>query len=589
MNYRDILALFSASGMGAIVVADNNMILDINTAGCELLGIGDEVRGQWLEKVAPFLCRIEEGFVYGTTGFNQYVKPCGVLEFTELPPRSRMITFRDASAEIHFELVKHVLDHVTEAITIWDNEGRMLMLNDAAVKLEGHTAESVIGKYSAELFQTQNNSILAIPHILRNKKPELNMRQDYITETGKELQILSNNYLILKEGSTLGAVSVMEDYTKMDEMSRQIIDLQRKLMNQSKLPVASKEKENVLSARYSFSDIIYTSESMREVVRRCRQAAQSDSPVMLYGETGCGKELFAQSIHTGSARANCPFLALNCAAIPTTLMEAMLFGTEKGAYTGAEKREGLFEQAHTGTLLLDEINSMDIQLQSKLLRVLQEGTFRRVGGSKLIYTDVRVISNINMPPLEAVEQGVLRQDLYYRLGVINISIPPLRERKEDIPLLAKSFIMTFNEKLKKNVTSLSPAAMETLKRHNWQGNVRELRHAMEYALNMIPTEQDVLTTQYLPDNIMNAVHGTTERNLDEQKTMTLEDTVQQAGQRYLQQILAEHGGNVSQTAKAMGISRQNLQYRMKKYHVKGTEEPEKGSFHGSGNGANGVE
>ena len=156
-------------------------------------------------------------------------------------------------------------------------------------------------------------------------------------------------------------------------------------------------------------------------------------------------------------------------------------------------------------------------------------------------------------------------------------------------MLAKSFIMTFNEKLKKNVTSLSPAAMETLKRHNWQGNVRELRHAMEYALNMIPTEQDVLTTQYLPDNIMNAVHGTTERNLDEQKTMTLEDTVQQAGQRYLQQILAEHGGNVSQTAKAMGISRQNLQYRMKKYHVKGTEEPEKGSFHGSGNGANGVE
>ena len=577
--------LFSASETGAIVVADNNMVLDINQVGCSLLGMGDDVRGQWLEKVAPFLCRSEDEPVYEATGFDRYVKPCGVLQFPELPPGSRMITFRDASPDIHFELVKNVLNHVSESITIWDDQGRMLMLNDAAVKLEGHTAESVIGKYSAELFQTQNNSILAIPHILRNKKPELNMRQDYITETGKELQILSNNYLILKEGSTLGAVSIMEDYTKMDEMSRQIIDLQRKLMNQSKLPVASKEKENILSARYSFSDIIYTSESMREVVQRCRQAAQSDSPVMLYGETGCGKELFAQSIHTGSARANRPFLAVNCAAIPTTLMEAMLFGTEKGAYTGAEKREGLFEQAHTGTLLLDEINSMDIQLQSKLLRVLQEGTFRRVGGSKLIHADVRVISNINMPPLETVEQGLLRQDLYYRLGVINISIPPLRERKEDIALLCRSFIMTFNEKLGKNVTSLSPAAEELLKMHSWPGNVRELRHAMEYALNMIPAEQDVLTTRYLPDNIVKAVCGTTKWDMDEQKTMTLEDTVQQAGQRYLQQILAEHGGNVSQTAKAMGISRQNLQYRMKKYHVKGKEEPEGENLHGSESGA----
>ncbi len=564
MNYREVLELFAESEIGAIVVAKNNMILDINSAAGRLLSLDGSVRGQWLEKIAPFLCRID-GEAYQEVAFNRYVKAGKELTFPELPPEARVLTFQDATQEVQLELVKNVLNHVSEAITIWDKDGRMLMLNDAAVKLEGHTEQEVIGKYSAELFQTRNNSILVIPHMLRNREPVLKLRQDYVTETGKELQIVSDNYLITKSSHILGAVSIMEDYTKVDELNRQIIELQRKLMNQSKTPSAA--KENVLSAQYSFSDIIYTSEVMQKVVQRCRQAAQSDSPIMIYGETGCGKELFAQSIHNDSSRANRPFLAVNCAAIPTTLLEAILFGTEKGAYTGAEKREGLFEQAHTGTLLLDEINSMDILLQSKLLRVLQEGSFRRVGGSKLIHVDVRVISNINMPPLQAVEQGILRQDLYYRLGVVNINIPPLKERPEDIPLLARNFILDFNVKLRKNISSISPAAADVLQQHSWPGNVRELRHAMEYALNMVPADADTLTTEYLPDNILMAVNGTTRQEPDEQRMLTLEDVLQRAGHRYLRQSLLEHEGNVSQTAKAMGITRQNLQHRMKKYHV----------------------
>ena len=305
---------------------------------------------------------------------------------------------------------------------------------------------------------------------------------------------------------------------------------------------------------------------------------------MLYGETGCGKELFAQSIHNAGARAAGPFLAVNCAAIPTTLLESTLFGTEKGAYTGAVQHEGLLEQACSGTLLLDEINSMDTQLQSKLLRVLQDGYFRRVGGSKQIFADVRVITNINSPPLEAVEQGLLREDLYYRLGVVEISIPALRDRREDIPLLVRSFLSELCLKLKKNVNAVSPEVMEIFNGYRWPGNVRELRHAVEYALNIIPPDQDMLMPADLPEKILRFAQteqpegsdhreGTTGIQTggllpeDDADLRSFDEVITAAGQQYLLRMLRRNGGNLSQTAREMGISRQNLQHKMKRYGV----------------------
>ena len=181
---------------------------------------------------------------------------------------------------------------------------------------------------------------------------------------------------------------------------------------------------------------------------------------MIYGETGTGKELLAQSIHNASRRADGPFLAINCAALPENLLEALLFGTEKGVYTGAEHRTGLFEQANGGTLLLDEINSMNISLQAKLLRVLQDGVIRRVGGNTEIHVDVRVLSNINIPPYQAIAENKLRRDLYYRLGVVNIHIPALKDRKEDIALLCKHFIINYNKKFRKNVRNVDYNVLE---------------------------------------------------------------------------------------------------------------------------------
>ena len=573
MNYREVMDAFSCCGIGMVLAAEDNTVLDFNEAGGKLLHVDANIRGRALEEAAPFLFHPDAPKVFGNPAFGQYLLPCPCPAFDGLPAGTRLFAFRDATMEFQCGLLENVLNRVSEAITLWDRQGRMLMLNDAAVKLEAHVSRDAVGRHVSTLYQARNDSILVIPQIIEKKKPLIGLRQDFVTHTGKELQIISNNYPILKNGEVVGAISMMDDYTKLEELNKQIIELQRKLVDQSKKPAAA--KGNALPAKFHFNDIVCSSRIMRTAIGRCKQVARSDAPVMLYGETGTGKELFAQSIHNESPRANGPFLAVNCAAIPATLLESMLFGTEKGAYTGAEKREGLFEQADTGTLLLDEINSMDIALQSKLLRVLQEGTFRRVGGSKLIHVDVRVLSNINIPPLEAIEQELLRKDLYYRLGVINIKIPPLRERKEDILLLTQSFIRTKNRKLLKNATALSPAAAELLFAYDWPGNVRELQHAIEYALNIIPEEMDVIQPEFLPEHILQAVGGTAAPAAAACGTPTLESVMQEAGARFLQGALLEHGGNISQTAKALGITRQNLQHRMKKFGVHAVPTAEK--------------
>ena len=309
---------------------------------------------------------------------------------------------------------------------------------------------------------------------------------------------------------------------------------------------------------------------MHSVVEKCRQVAKSDSSVMIYGETGTGKELITQSIHGASKRAKRPFLAINCAAIPETLLESMLFGTEKGAYTGAERREGLFEQANGGTLFLDEINSMNISLQSKLLRVIQDGVVRRVGGAKETHVDVRVLSNINIPPYQAIEEKKLRQDLFYRLGVVNINLPPLRERKEDIHLLTKHFIRLLNKKMLKNVSDIDSSTLELFHAYSWPGNVRELQHAIEHAMNIIHDDESLVCTYHIPEHIVTKVTKTTPLQDPSAAADSLPQILDQVERRVLNKALHENAGNISKTARSLGISRQNLQYRLKRMSI----EPE---------------
>lgn len=248
----------------------------------------------------------------------------------------------------------------------------------------------------------------------------------------------------------------------------------------------------------------------------------------------------------------------------------MLFGTVKGAYTGAENRAGLFEQANGGTMLLDEINSMPLSLQAKLLRVLQEGCIRRLGDTEERRVDVRIISNINIPPQEALRSGGLRQDLFFRLGVVNIAIPPLRERTEDIDLLAKRFIMTFNETMHKSVMDISRETLSLFHQYPWPGNVRELRHAIEHAMNIIPDGKVLIRPEHLPGWMLHHTPSSPAQRTDTASAKPVFPPPSACGETdrdTLIRILREHGGNITNSAAYLGISRQNLQYRLKKFRI----------------------
>ena len=420
------------------------------------------------------------------------------------------------------------------------------------------------GARTEDVYQMRDGSKNNVPEVIRTRKPKLNHRQYYTTRYGKDVDIVSNNYPIVQNGQILGGFSVMEDWSRMDSLHKQILELQEKLRNHTasgKSHTASK-----LTAKYTFDDIVHISEPMRHVVSRCKQVAKSDSSVMIYGETGTGKELLAQSIHNASRRKDGPFLAINCAAIPENLLESLLFGTEKGAYTGAERRPGLFEQADGGTLLLDEINSMNLGLQAKLLRVLQEGTVRRVGGVTEISVDVRVLSNTNIPPYQAMEENKLRRDLFYRLGVVNITIPPLRERKEDIPLLVKTFIMQCNQKLERNIRDADRNVLDVFYAYDWPGNVRELQHAVEHAMNVLPDEYSMITAEYIPEHIGGAA-GQTGKSAPDKQRDSLASTMEDMEYNTICRVLKETGGNISESARMLQMSRQKLQYRIKRHRI----------------------
>src|ERR671918_329314 len=291
---------------------------------------------------------------------------------------------------------------------------------------------------------------------------------------------------------------------KLRETGRPPIVLLVKSIEQESLSREVNFLRHQLRQKGSFGQMVGQSRSMQEVYRWVELAGTSTAPVLVYGESGTGKELVARTIHELSNRRNKPFVAINCAAIPETLIESELFGHERGAFTGAtERRLGCFELADGGTLFLDEIAEMDNSTQAKLLRVLQEGNFRRVGGGKQeIQVDVRIVAATNRVPTEAITHNQLREDLFYRLNVFSIALPALRERKDDIPLLAKTFVEEFNRQDNRQVRGLSPETDRALDRYSWPGNVRELRNVIQRAV--VLSGSGLIEVEHLPDTVLRA-------------------------------------------------------------------------------------
>ena len=336
-----------------------------------------------------------------------------------------------------------------------------------------------------------------------------------------------------------------------------------------------REVEQVRKERareFNFRQIVGESPAMKKMLGLAAKVAESEvSSVLLQGESGTGKDLVAKAIHYGSQRADSPFIAINCAALPATLIESELFGYEKGAFTDAKARkEGLFEQAEGGTLLLDEIGELELALQAKLLRVLEEGAFRRVGGLKDIPLDVRVLAASNRDLKTESEAGRFRLDLYYRLSIIQIDIPPLRERGDDVLLLSQHYIDTIGARLRlrNKITSLSPEVVAVFRRYNWPGNVRELRNVIERAL--ILEDNDMITTEYLPGGLLGPARSdggpsANSDNLTAQFVLPSEGiSLDEAELSFVRQAIERSGGNQTRAAELLGISRDQLRYRLKK-------------------------
>jgi two-component system response regulator AtoC/two-component system nitrogen regulation response regulator NtrX len=317
-------------------------------------------------------------------------------------------------------------------------------------------------------------------------------------------------------------------------------------------------------------EIIGQSEAIKDVFDRIEKVGTTDVTVLIQGESGSGKELVAREIHKRSKRRNEPLIIMNCAAVPETLIESELFGHEKGAFTGAtERRLGKFELANKGTIFLDEIGDMSLSTQSKLLRVLQEQKFERLGGSETLTVDVRIISATHRELEEEIEAGKFREDLYYRIKVVNINIPPLRHRKEDIPLLANRFIQYFSEKHQKHILSISNEAVKFLVSYNWPGNVRQLRNFIESAV--VLADNKIIDMPDLPEELKHPENNTvTSKNFD--YSLSFRDAkkilVENFERDFITKKLEECGGNVSRAAEALDMHRQNLQQKIRELRIK---------------------
>jgi len=437
-------------------------------------------------------------------------------------------------------VLESVFDQLSDALILYDPDYLITGVNKAAEKLFGMSGEEMLGKHCQQIFQCSvcepNCGVL----VGLNQAPATaNSTVRLHTHNGMErLVVMRTNQMFDDEGQMTGVVATIKDITEE----------------------AAPQKREVIAE----------SACMREMMNFVRRVSSSEATtILLEGENGTGKDLIAKTLHYQSVRQAEPFIAINCAAIPETLLESELFGYEKGAFTDARaQKRGIFELADKGTLFLDEIGEIPLMLQAKLLRVLEEQTFRRLGGLKDIHLDLRVIAATNKNLREAVKEGAFRQDLYFRLNVIQILIPPLRERTDDIIPLTRFFIEHYNRKFKRNIEDVSDGAAKLLLCHDWPGNVRELRNAIERA--MILEETSVIAPSSLPiaitrpDGILSHT-GIAPFGADSPAdALSLEDNERSL----LVRALEKTDGNQTQAARLLHITRDTLRYKMKKFNLR---------------------
>lgn len=459
-------------------------------------------------------------------------------------------------------------DYLKQMSSIYDSLDSILITNkdgvieySAIIDKDNNTVqnEGFTGRHLMEVYPDLTENESTIFRVIKSGKPIMDEIQTLTDINGKTLTFSCCTYPIGLGDKVIGAIEGVI------------------ILSEDGKPCSKdiKKRHNYLKKGdrlYCLDDMITADTAMIRVKEQIKRVAAGNSPVMIIGETGTGKEIAAQSIHSHSSRSGGPFVSQNCSAIPMGLLESILFGTVKGSYTGAENRKGLFELANKGTLFLDELNSMEISLQGKILKAVEEQKIRRIGEEKERKIDVRIVSALNRDPKDLMDSGEIRGDLFYRLGVVQMSLPLLKERKDDIPLLVDYYIDYYNKHNGKNIERCSELALKILITYNWPGNVRELRNAIEYAFNMAKGSE--ITMHDLPNHIISAgksnkskVIGTKNavNNIEFDGT-SLTEQMEKYEKTIIMKVYNE-SKNITAAADKLKLSRQALSYKMKKYGI----------------------
>lgn len=449
------------------------------------------------------------------------------------------------------ETLEATFNATQDAISVVDAEGKGLLINPAYTRMTGYTEKDIIGvdcTYDLAEGESVHMEVLKTGKPVKGKKLKVGLnRKDVVAEAAP----------IFDKGVLKGSVAIIHDLTEINQIYKQLDQAKQIIRN--------------LEAKYTFDDIIGKSEILINAIEKAKIAAETPATVIIRGESGTGKELFAHAIHNASNRKFAQFVRVNCAAISENLLESELFGYEEGAFTGASKggKIGLFEKANGGTIFLDEIGELSLSTQAKLLRVLQEKEIIRVGGNKPISIDVRIISATNVDLERAIENRLFRQDLYYRLNVVPINIPALREHKIDIPALVNHLISKYNQEYGRNVSGVSQRALDMIIKYNWPGNVRELENFIGRAMINIKINEYLIDTKHLPSilplsiNVDENVHADT----DTFESLDLAECTRMFEKTHIEQVLKLNDGNREESARQLGVSLRTLYYKIKNLNI----------------------
>ena len=564
--------IFNATNDGMVVIDKNGKVILFNTRAQEIIGVTKEQAiGKYVVEVIPtsrlpFILesrRIEanqemvlENDRKIITTRIPIIEENGTLigAFAVFKDITEVVNLAEELTDLREiqTMLQAIIHSSDDAISVVDENGRGILINPAYSRITGLTQEQVIGQPATTDISEGESMHMKV---LQTRRA---VRGVPMRVGPSKREVIVNVAPIIVKGKLKGSVGVIHDMSEMKSLNREL-NRARQLIRK-------------LEAKYTFEDIIGQSDEMMLAIEQAKLGAKTPATVLLRGESGTGKELFAHAIHNASDRKYNKFIRVNCAAISETLLESELFGYEEGAFSGAVRggKRGFFEEANNGSIFLDEIGELPVNTQAKLLRVLQEKEIIRVGGTKPISINVRIIAATNVNLEKGIAKGSFREDLYYRLNRMPIHIPPLRKRKEEIPLLNERLIQKISQDYGRNVEGISPSALKQLMEYDWPGNVRELENILGRAIIFMKYNDQFIDVQHLPElkNKKNLAESSVSNSTDSMvMDRTLSDMMEEFEAKIINQTLLRLNGNKTLTAKTLGLSVRNLYYKIEKYNI----------------------